>query len=202
MWSMLGLIFTCFLGSFTPPDLLLQLAFVLFLFNLLTSTQDIAVDGIAIQVLSHSELAYGNIAQVVGYKFGAIFGGGILTWLSDYLEWSHLFIWIAAVYGLSLGVTSVFVPSTYRAQVDSNAHQSSDAPGVPEQRGDGIIKGFLKYFLEIFKTPGTKWMAVYVLLYKLGSSQLHFITFIYSYTFLIHLCTIKKDSFNSLIVIS
>ncbi|KAK3098928.1 hypothetical protein FSP39_024370 [Pinctada imbricata] len=171
-WSMLGLIITCIMGSVSPPDLLAQLAVVLFLFNLLTSTQDIAVDGIAIHILSHSELAYGNIAQVVGYKMGAIFGGGVLTWLSDYLRWSYLFLWIGVVYGISLAVTNMFVPSQYRQESNKSKEKQEDIGDKETQeeldeRG-GKLPWFIQHFIRIFQTPGTKWMAVYVLLYKLG----------------------------------
>ena len=161
--SMAGLIVTCVLGVFTSPDNILELAIVFFLFNLITSTQDIAVDGIAIQVLSSSELAYGNIGQVVGYKFGAVFGGGVLSWLSDYLEWSFLFISLTTVYVLSLLFVQVFIhpPKAVKSedQTQPSISQNSNKRWLPD------IKCTIH---QIYNTPGTLWIMIFVLIYKLG----------------------------------
>lgn len=165
-WSMVGLIFTCLTGAFTPPQNIVPLAGVLFLFNLLTSTQDIAVDGIAIYVLSETELGYGNIAQVVGYKLGSIFGGGVLTWLSDYMEWSSLLFSLATAYLISLMNVAVLVPQTD----DHNKVSEKETPSE-ETVAEKEVKRkvwILLHFTEIFQSPGTLWMIGFVLLYKLG----------------------------------
>lgn len=162
-WSMVGLIITCLLGTLTSPDHILELAVILFLFNLITSTQDIAVDGIAIQVLTSSELGYGNIAQVVGYKFGAIFGGGILTWLSDYLEWTILFLCLALIYTFSLLFTQIFIHPPQKVSSDHESvkkeHSNTETTWLEE------IKSTVK---QIFSTPGTVWIMMFVIVYKLG----------------------------------
>ncbi|XP_063435561.1 major facilitator superfamily domain-containing protein 3-like [Mytilus trossulus] len=162
-WSMVGLIFTCFLGSFTSPDHIAELGVVMFLFNLITSTQDIAVDGIAIQVLTSSELAYGNIAQVVGYKFGAIFGGGVLSWLSDYVEWTLLFICLALVYVFSLIFVQIFVhpPQQLKSEMDEQKKEN----GPTERK---LLPGMKSTFQQIYNTPGTLWIMMFVIVYKLG----------------------------------
>lgn len=164
-WSMVGLIFTCLTGACTPPQNIVPLAGVLFLFNLLTSTQDIAVDGIAIHVLSESELGYGNIAQVVGYKLGSIFGGGVLTWLSDYMEWSSLLFSLAIAYVISLMNVAVLVPQTDDCKKNSEKEDSSE-----EKIAEKVTKKvwILQHYTEIFQSPGTLWMIGFVLLYKLG----------------------------------
>lgn len=164
-WSMVGLIFTCLTGACTPPQNIVPLAGVLFLFNLLTSTQDIAVDGIAIHVLSESELGYGNIAQVVGYKLGSIFGGGVLTWLSDYMEWSSLLFSLAVAYVISLMNVAVLVPQTDDGKKESEEKDSSE-----EKNAEKVTKKawILQHYTEIFQSPGTLWMIGFVLLYKLG----------------------------------
>ena len=53
--------------------LLLGLVFVM---NLLAATQDVAVDGLAVDLLGKDDLGPGNAVQVVGYKLGMILGGG------------------------------------------------------------------------------------------------------------------------------
>lgn len=164
-WSMVGLIFTCLTGACTPPQNIVPLAGVLFLFNLLTSTQDIAVDGIAIHVLSESELGYGNIAQVVGYKLGSIFGGGVLTWLSDYMEWSSLLFSLAVAYVISLMNVAVLVPQTDDGKKESEKKDSSEEKNAEKATKKVWI---LQHYTEIFQSPGTLWMIGFVLLYKLG----------------------------------
>lgn len=193
IWSMLGLVLTCIMGSFTPPEYLLHLACVLFLFNLLTSTQDIAVDGIAVQVLSTSELAYGNIAQVVGYKLGAIFGGGILTWLSEHLDWMVLFLSLSLVYLFSIFFVKVFIPTTYKSSIeiivssdsknDVKQHKTSkskenghnlEEPSV-DKRGDNPTENanwLTEHLISVYKSPNTSWLMAFVLIYKLGKFDL------------------------------
>lgn len=175
-WSMVGLIFTCLTGACTPPQNIVPLASVLFLFNLLTSTQDIAVDGIAIHVLSESELGYGNIAQVVGYKLGSIFGGGVLTWLSDYMEWSSLLFSLAVAYVISLMNVAVLVPQTDDGKKESEKKDSSEEKNAEKATKKVWI---LQHYTEIFQSPGTLWMIGFVLLYKLGETTNMYLYFTY-----------------------
>jgi MFS family permease len=57
------------------------LLLALFLFNLVSATQDIATDGLAVNVLSPRERGLGNGIQVGGYRLGMILGGGLLLWI-------------------------------------------------------------------------------------------------------------------------
>jgi len=84
--------------------LLLGLVFVM---NLLAATQDVAVDGLAVDLLGKDDLGPGNAVQVVGYKLGMILGGGVLVWASASLAlgWSALFSGMAAVTAIVLGVS-------------------------------------------------------------------------------------------------
>ncbi|KAF6779454.1 hypothetical protein AHF37_01024 [Paragonimus kellicotti] len=78
------------------------LALCLFMYNLFAATQDIAVDGIALLLLSSSQLAVGNTIQVVGYKLGAIVGGGLLTSLTSVFDVSQVFDIIACIYAIGI----------------------------------------------------------------------------------------------------
>ncbi|XP_033750385.1 major facilitator superfamily domain-containing protein 3-like [Pecten maximus] len=167
-WSMAGLALTCIFGAFSPPELIIPLACVLFLFNLLTSTQDIAVDGIAIQILSSSELAYGNIAQVVGYKVGTLVSGGVLTWLSDHMPWPVLFFILVGVYSLSTFLVTIGIShteTTHKEETETCGHTSNQNNTDEEE---GQYGWFLKHLVEVYRSTGTKWIIVFVLLYKLG----------------------------------
>src|SRR4051812_43314814 len=61
---------------------LVPLLVVVLAMNLCAATQDIAVDGMAVDILGQRELGAGNIAQVVGYKAGMLVSGGVLLALS------------------------------------------------------------------------------------------------------------------------
>ncbi len=85
-------------ASFFPlsKDTLTSFLMCVLLMNFFAATQDIAVDGLAVDVLNENELGAGNAAQVVGYKVGILSGGGLLvalfagTWNSLFLSMSGL----------------------------------------------------------------------------------------------------------------
>jgi PAT family beta-lactamase induction signal transducer AmpG len=87
--------------------------------NLFAATQDIAVDGLAVDLLHERELGAGNAAQVVGYKIGIITGGGLLVALFATTSWSAIFLAMAA---LCLGVMTLvlFVKEPPPAQAEAH----------------------------------------------------------------------------------
>lgn len=173
-YSMFGLFGTCILGSFTSPEFIIQIAFVLLLFNLLTATQDIAVDGLAIQILATSELASGNIAQVVGYKLGAVFSGGFLSWLSD-LNWGALFIGLAVVYMVAYLVVKRVVPDSTKSKgetvsddktekVKDKLRLETDSDGKTGKKEHWMVE----HVRMVLASGDTRWTLLYVFMYKLG----------------------------------
>lgn len=78
--SQLALTASCALGAWVVGDGVPGAALFasVVLANLAAATMDIAVDGLAIDLLRERDLGYGNIAQVVGYKIGMLVGGGLL----------------------------------------------------------------------------------------------------------------------------
>lgn len=71
-----------------PSEGLLAVVVLFFVLNVLAATQDVAVDGLAVDLLKDEELGPGNTAQVAGFKVGNLFGGGVLLALSAVLGWS------------------------------------------------------------------------------------------------------------------
>ena len=85
-------------AAFAPPDRALGLLLgLVFSANLVAATLDIAVDGLAVDLLEERHLGLGNTAQVVGFKVGMLLGGGLLVWLSGRIGWRGLFGAIAAL---------------------------------------------------------------------------------------------------------
>ena len=83
---------------------------LVFLMNLAAATQDIAVDGLAIEVVDETDLGWANSAQIVGFKVGMLMGGGVLAWVSEELGlgWGGVFAAMAALVLAALGCFTVF----------------------------------------------------------------------------------------------
>ncbi|MFV8753594.1 MFS transporter [Nannocystaceae bacterium ST9] len=92
---------TCFAAAFVPAESLALLLGLIALTNLFAATMDIAVDGLAVDLLGTDELGWGNVAQVVGYKIGMLLGGGVLVWASQWIGWRGLFLTIAALIAIA-----------------------------------------------------------------------------------------------------
>lgn len=95
----------CLLAAMAPlPEALSLLLVLILAMNLVAATQDIAVDGLAVDLLSERELGLGNAAQVVGFKVGMLLGGGLLLWATQWIGYSGLFLVMGGLAALAAGV--------------------------------------------------------------------------------------------------
>jgi MFS family permease len=131
---------------------------LVFLFNLFAATQDIAVDGLAVDTLRPEELGLGNAAQVVGYKLGMLTGGGLLVWASQHIGWSGLFL---AMAGLALGVMLI----TILAREPTPVNEAAARAEVFDWRG------FARQAKAALTLPGTGWLLLFIATYKLGEAM-------------------------------
>jgi RhtX/FptX family siderophore transporter len=83
------------------PDSLRPLMAATLVLNLLAATQDIATDGLAVEMLGISERGLGNGLQVAGYRVGMIVGGGVLLILHDRLGSVGTFVAMALLTALA-----------------------------------------------------------------------------------------------------
>lgn len=144
----------CVAAAFTPPtgSLGVLLALV-FLMNLLAATQDIAVDGLAIDLLGRGELGPANAAQVVGYKAGMLTAGGLLVWASAWIGWrGQLIVMAALVLAAMFAVLSVREPP----------------PAEAVARVRRSLREVLVASLGAMRAPGALWLLAFVGTYKLG----------------------------------
>ncbi|KAF8770183.1 Major facilitator superfamily domain-containing [Argiope bruennichi] len=102
MFSLGALTFISFLGMFINTEYFVLMSVWLLLLNLLSAFQDVSVDALALHILQDCEMGHGNTAQVVGYKLGALFGGGILFWVHYYHGWTYLCLSLASLYIMSV----------------------------------------------------------------------------------------------------
>ena len=99
MLSVAMVISIALLNPAAQTGLLLSLG-ALFLF--LAATQDIASDGLAVQILSVDERGVGNGIQVGGYYLGQILGGGLMLVLFSRYGWTTALFAMAAILALPL----------------------------------------------------------------------------------------------------
>lgn len=130
------------------------LLFVVFLMNLFAATMDIAVDGLAVDLLRPHQLGLGNTLQVVGYKIGMLTGGGLLVWATGHLGWGPLFLCMAA---LTLGVAIV---TTFMRE--PAAHQA--------HRDEPSLGAVVSQLLGTLRRPGSVALVTLIATYKLGES--------------------------------
>lgn len=84
------------LASRLDPTALLPMLVVVFLVNTLAATQDIATDAIAVDEVARARRGLANGLQVGAYRVGMIVGGGALLLAFDVLQWSGVFLVMAA----------------------------------------------------------------------------------------------------------
>lgn len=143
-------------GAVVQPLQLTPLMALVILMNLCAAVMDIAVDGLAIDLLRDGGgLGHGNAAQVVGYKLGMLTGGGLLLWASARVGMAVCFVAMAAMVLVTFGLMWRFVEPT--------ATQRASA-GPP-------LRGVLRTLLDSLRRPGAGWLVVVVLTYKLGESM-------------------------------
>lgn len=150
-----ALLVVCALCAAAPPDRALALLLGLLLTaNLVAATLDIAVDGLAVDLLEARHLGLGNIAQVVGFKVGMLVGGGLLVWMSGFVGWGGLFGLMAGLVGLGLLISLL--------QVE---------PGPTSAARDGARPPVLRLLRQAMTAPGTWRLLLVVATYKVGEKM-------------------------------
>ncbi|WP_437648507.1 MFS transporter [Sorangium sp. So ce362] len=148
---------TCAAAAFVPPSRHLgALLALVFLMNLLAATQDIAVDGLAIDLLGHGELGLANAAQVVGYKVGMLVAGGLLVWASAWIGWRGQFGAMAALILLSV-LASLALREPPASEVEARARRS--------------LREVFATVLVALRAPGALWVVAFLGTYKLGEAM-------------------------------
>lgn len=122
--------------------------------NFFAATQDIGVDGLAVDILRKDEMGPGNSAQLAGFKVGNLFGGGVLLALSGWLGWSGDFL----IMGACILGAMLFLLAT-----DENALGQHE----PKEKGEG--PGMTRELIDAFRSRGP-WLWVFLLFAKFGET--------------------------------
>lgn len=143
--------------AFDAGELALAAALLLAL-NCVVATLDVAVDGLAVDVLADRDLGFGNTAQVGGYKLGMIVGGGAALQLLRCTTWTVTFGLLAAV-AVGAFVFTLLQPEPVPS---SSEPPPRDAPPSPS------LISLLRARLD---SPAGRALLVAVLAYKAGESM-------------------------------
>lgn len=139
--------------------------------NLCCATQDIAADGLAVNVLRQGAVHWGNTFQVMGSRFGFIFGGGAVLYAIDFWSWKTTFL------ALALGVMINSLPILFYRE--PCFHQRS-CTSMSEAASDTVLKknrlSRFQYFLQrLFELYGhlwtskeLKWWLLLILTFKIA----------------------------------
>ena len=131
---------------------------VVFVQNMAAATMDIAVDGLAVDLLERDELGVGNSAQVVGYKVGMLGSGGLLLWLAGALGgWPALFVLMA----LALIAVTALAVWLLRPEPEPAPAAVAARPSLGE---------VLRTLGRAVAVPGGAWLVLYLSTYKLGET--------------------------------
>jgi PAT family beta-lactamase induction signal transducer AmpG len=140
--------------ALTPPALAIYaLVGGVLLLNLLSATQDIATDGLAVSVLRPAERGLGNGVQVAGYRVGMLLGGGLILAASDQLGW-------AGSFGLMAGILALASVPVLLLRPEEDPAPAPAAAGGPKAPG-------------LWRLPGAAAWFGFIALFKLGD---HFTT--------------------------
>ena len=121
-----------------------------FLANLISATQDIASDGLAVSLLSDRERGPGNGLQVAGYRLGMVFGGGFVLIFFGALEW------LGAFAAMALALVLATLPTFYYSE--------------PAAAVDRMSSSSREMLLELFQRPGFPRWLLLISFYKFGDA--------------------------------
>jgi MFS transporter, PAT family, beta-lactamase induction signal transducer AmpG len=139
--TVIVLVFLSFLPieSLNQPIYLFAFFIVLLTMNLVGATQDVATDGLAVNILKSEQQHWGNTFQVVGSRLGFIVGGGAILWALDWLNWQYTFLILALLVLLNT-IPILFFNEPLKEKL--LIQQTS------EKFSFRLIRNYLKYFSE------------------------------------------------------
>lgn len=89
------------IATVVSEEQLQHLMIGVFALNMIAATQDIATDGLAVELLAPGERGFANGLQVAGYRVGMVIGGGVLLITYDTLGWMQTFVAMALMTALA-----------------------------------------------------------------------------------------------------
>lgn len=130
------------LAVLTPSSVIGVLLGAVLVVNLLAATQDVATDGLAVELLPPEARGLANGVQVAGYRLGMIVGGGALLMVYDDIGWRGVFgVMGALIVALTVPVLFMREPAPVRSGLSATTPETG-APLPPHflrRRGVGAV---------------------------------------------------------------
>lgn len=148
--------------SFIPIALIQQQSMLLLLFlglfflNLFCATQDIASDGLTVNILAEKSYHWGNMMQVVGSRLGYFVGGGLLLYLIDLWSWQMVFLLLAGLVLLNTGLIYFYPEPKRLLQADQRTISQNKITQIKHD------------LIDFLKTPTVRVWFVVLLSYKVA----------------------------------
>lgn len=135
------------LAVLTPSSVIGVLLGAVLIVNLLAATQDVATDGLAVELLPPEARGLANGVQVAGYRLGMIVGGGALLMVYDDIGWRGVFGAMGAlIVALSVPVLLMREPApglSGASTAPTAGSSAASAAGLPphflRRRGVGAV---------------------------------------------------------------
>ncbi|OZC56991.1 MFS transporter [Rhodococcus sp. RS1C4] len=135
----------------------------IFLVNVLSATQDIVTDGLAVRLLGVRQRGVGNGIQVGAYRIGMMCGGGLLLWLFSLAGWRALFVTMSVL----LIATTIPVLFARRPLAEADVDTTDESEAGPLVRASLLTIGWLARL----RRPGMVAFIGLVALFKFGNSM-------------------------------
>ena len=165
IWLMVSQIMICLLliimSSLELKNDLWLVAIIGFFIALFSVIQDIILSANRIKILKKNILVQGTALHSVGYRFGMLFSGAGVIFASIYINWSNVFLVLAAVYMF----LTLFV--NYFYQEESPVHID-----VLKEKGSVWNNIFINPFKDLFPYKRLIWLLLFVLVYRMADNML------------------------------
>jgi len=153
MMQGLLMILIALMGSFSPRYALPALAAMSVAVAAASASQDIAIDAYRNDLLRTPERGLGAAASVFGYRMAMFTSGAFALILSDTFNWQYTYWTMAALLGLSMGVTWIS-PRLDREKA------------APTSLNDAVIGPLKDFFSRRHATA----LLILIVLYKIGDA--------------------------------
>lgn len=140
-------------GQGSSPEVPVVAAIALFI-AFCSASQDIAIDGYAVEVLEKSELGVAVGGRVALYRVAMLVAGAITITLGQKIGWPAVFIGLALLYVPLAGVVI-----------------ASPEPPVPVRAPETLRAAVFEPFVSLFRKPRAPEIIAFILLYKLGDNM-------------------------------
>jgi PAT family beta-lactamase induction signal transducer AmpG len=142
------------LGSASPLEHPVLMAFSAFLVTFFSASQDIVVDAYRREDIPDAELGFASSLYINGYRMGMLLAGGGGLILSDQVPFSMVYLIMGAC----------LLPGIITTLLAPEPHINGDPP-------QSLQAAVIDPLFEYFSRSGALWILAFILLYKVGDSM-------------------------------